>query len=1017
MDQSMSVEQGAQIKSPEHIQREVGLRSYITHRVLGKNPTSDLDLSASFIELNPREKADVLYEKLMAYTATTAFIKEERKQDPEVEPEPVDPYLIAEIKTLWTDPRTQEVFVSRFAEARVDAKMERLSDLGKNWRQVNEAIATTRQAFEAETRRLFLKQVPRPDQESATRGRAEGLSATLTKLREQRENIIHLKGLDHTPENTDMTASIMGERLGMYYDQVEQGGFAWLGSREEIHRLTVAGLQNGRWPVLRGEAGTGKSEQADAAALVLTGEQPTHLACGPNTGYKEMIADKEIDPVTGGSYDDYKAAMQAATGYEDSRETRPKFNSGRIVRFDESGRLGPKGYSDIKELRQKKPATRIDLARLERGESIDPDRLMHDKPVLPGFGAIFTTNPSGSRYPDRTEPDAALRRELAYINVDYPPNTPDNPELYEFMLATLMTANKHIPVAQRELAPAYTEEKYSTPIKLKDGRIAVAQDTLVSDATNRNHGVLYRLSFAIRSLQDAYNLGNATEIPQEVLRYTIDNEGKIQITESGEPLTLISSTITLGEVASWMSGFHGRKLKDDPSYQVNTLTEWLKLKLNNYLNQADEVDREKIKALFEHYHLFDGPPELKEAQPMTPKEIGYLSPRVPRPLHVRQPVNDAESQAAAPMASQEMNKDITCVLEDGTSVLARPEGFAMARPGGTPIDIRSGSRFTIDGMRYQYIGITGPQGHEQIVARIDTGKADEALHKLFFLGELQTDAEFPTIDHERIKEIFGEKFFGPDQIKETWDIDLSSQEILDISDYLAERGMTEEQLERAATLGFRLVLRADTAADGSPLTMEKMQKDRQKKFTDNKKGEILYTKDPYDWYIKAPPEPFFAQETPEFKWALVSDGVIPETPNKNYLEQTEEIINYLESTFFDGKGLPARYQEAADEFRAKKDAIAALMTNATWKQAAEQLAALTINQIIRHTPSEVIYDMIMATWKDENKRFLPDMWTWTNERTRGGRLVHVGRSGAVGASVDGRGPQNRSSSLGAALSL
>jgi hypothetical protein len=149
--------------------------------------------------------------------------------------------------------------------------------------------------------------------------------------------------------------------------------------------------------------------------------------------------------------------------------------------------------------------------------------------------------------------------------------------------------------------------------------------------------MLWRLAFAVRALQDAFDFGNAEDIPDDALKYTVDPDGKFKVSPNGEPLTLTTSTITLGEVASWMKGFLDRRLKDNPDFQTDNLTEWVSFKLENYLKQADEQDAGKIRALFEHFHLFDPSRGLKESKPLTPREIGYLSPRVPRPLHLREP--------------------------------------------------------------------------------------------------------------------------------------------------------------------------------------------------------------------------------------------------------------------------------------------------------------------------------------------------------------------------------------------
>ena len=256
--------------------------------------------------------------------------------------------------------------------------------------------------------------------------------------------------------------------------------------------------------------------------------------------------------------------------------------------------------------------------------------------------------------------------------------TDDNPELYEFMLAALMDQNHHIPIAKVELAPSYDKEPISDGKTLPDGRKIIAVYH-IKESTNKEHSSLYRLAFAIRSLQDAFTYGNSSSIPEGVLRYTINETGKPQvIVAGGELLTLSSSTITLKEVTSWMKGFSERTLKDDPDFQTNCLTDWIKLKLNTYLGQVDADDKEKIEALFEYYHLFDDGPDLSNAKPITPKEIGYLSPRVFQPLYTTEPTEKAATETVddilqPPTKKQpEVYNDIKIMLEDGSALLVNP---------------------------------------------------------------------------------------------------------------------------------------------------------------------------------------------------------------------------------------------------------------------------------------------------------------------------------------------------------
>lgn len=669
----------------EIVQRAQGIKSMVEHRILPQADAS-LDLTSEFNGLSPKDKADALYEKLMAYSLTSQMIREEKRQDPTAQVEPVDPYLAGEIKVLWQDKEAQQVFTQTYAQARAEARFFRTSERGRRWQEINQTIADTKQVYEAETRRLFLQQVTRPDQISASRSRTARFAKELISLEDEKQRILSLsqilneekQPLVHTSENTDVAAHIMYETFSQYRDQLSEG-FVWLPSRIKIHIATVEALQNGRWPELRGEAGTGKSEQADAAILALTGEYSTHLACKHNTRETDLIARQEDDPKTG-SYELYGPIMQAATGYEKSTDSEPAFKTGRGARLDESGRLGPEGYSIIKEVRQKRTATPSDIQAFKEGKPIDPDKLLHGRPVLPGFTVVLDTNPEGPRYPDRTEPDAAMRRELSYITVDYADQTVENPELYEFMIVALMDSNYHIAATKEELAPAYVLSSRDT--ELADGRKVKSEEELVKDPRELSHGIVYRLSFAVRSLQDAFNNGNAATIPSDTLRFSINNTGEITISEtSGQPLTLTNSTITLKEVRSWMEGFRDRKLKDDPNYQVDTITEWLQLKLKTFLGQVDEIDKDKIEALFNYYHLFDSqPPNLKTTLPLTPKRIGYLSPRVPRPLHLDLTRSLGEGdKVTAPEGKElpEMHQDKQAMLEDGTTILVSPQSVSL----------------------------------------------------------------------------------------------------------------------------------------------------------------------------------------------------------------------------------------------------------------------------------------------------------------------------------------------------
>ncbi len=157
------------------------------------------------------------------------------------------------------------------------------------------------------------------------------------------------------------------------------------------------------------------------------------------------------------------------------------------------------------------------------------------------------------------------------------------------------------------------------------------------------------------------------------------------------------------------------------------------------------------------------------------------------------------------------------------------------------------------------------------------------------------------------------------------------------------------------------------------------------------------------------------EKAPTTRWALVSKDIIPDTASKNYIEQTEQIIKYLEDREFAGR---EEYQEAITEFNAQKEELRPLSVStdeSVWKPAAERLANLKITQLTRPTRDEVLYDL--EVYKQINDVYLlADKYTWTSSRASGGFLVCVGLFAADGVYVHRDRPDDRHDYLGASSS-
>ena len=254
---------------------------------------------------------------------------------------------------------------------------------------------------------------------------------------------------------------------------------------------------------------------------------------------------------------------------------------------------------------------------------------------------------------------------------------------------------------------------------------------------------------------------------------------------------------------------------------------------------------------------------------------------------------------------------------------------------------------------------------------------------------------------EQAETILGPDCHGPEAVEQTFGIKIPEAEVPAIP-------FTAADLERAKALGQMLVLRADTAPDGQPLTMKKMDELLRDRFAKEKKGKVLYNT---DWYKY---ESFFTEQPPKLRWALVSKDTIPNSTSQNYLEQTQTLADYLTNDVFNGKAMPKEYAEAIAEFNAQKAEIEKTMET-DWQKAAEMLANLQITELTRPTPAEILYD-ILIHFQTTGERLLEKIYAWSRRRSSVGKLVYVGVSDADGVIVDGWHPDGSSDDIGAPFS-
>lgn len=623
------------------------------------------EIKTALQDVSPEEKALRIYESMIAYNLEKRVEKGKSDEEKTVP----DPYFITEFQQLWSDDDARRIFLEKYGTARADITGYRLSELGSQLSEIESSISDARNKYVALKQDLNLQRVKNPTAVKAAKTKLEYQRRRLKELEDNERKIINLEGYEPIRENTDVMALLMYKTLERYKKEAD-AGFAWLPSRRDIHEKVNDSIEHtGKAPLLIGPPGTGKTTQIDAVAHERTGASVIRIPCHPGLSEEGLVFIRDIKSGEG-AYDYKGTITEAATGYGHSLADKPIATHGRMASLDEISQLNiDRALGPIKDIQQAK--------------SGKPFSRFAPREVLPGFQLAATSNIPIT--------DERLDREFARIPTNYFEMTKENPELYEFMLAKLLREEGNLPlIDESDLAPAYQrvdlpENERET---LKDGSIKIAEDRLVENPADVRHGFLYRFAGAIRAIQDSYIHGsqfNEKHLANTAIYEDIDGEGNIvvkgyvvDITDTsqfpgGQMLRLKSgaSTITAEIVSKWMDGF--------AQSAERGLTGWLQQMVKEHIDQTSPEDAERIKAIADYFHLFDEQLRKTHIKPLTPKEIGYLSPRVPRPVYVERPIGEK----AQKIPQEETQKQITkyqttqVFLESGEQVLIKNQGFTL----------------------------------------------------------------------------------------------------------------------------------------------------------------------------------------------------------------------------------------------------------------------------------------------------------------------------------------------------
>lgn len=257
---------------------------------------------------------------------------------------------------------------------------------------------------------------------------------------------------------------------------------------------------------------------------------------------------------------------------------------------------------------------------------------------------------------------------------------------------------------------------------------------------------------------------------------------------------------------------------------------------------------------------------------------------------------------------------------------------------------------------------------------------------------------------------FGDDYIGVQEVQQALDSSLTPDQVPPI-----DETFTQAELARAKELDQVLYLSIDHVGD-TPLTMAYLQSAIAPKLAQEGGGRLLYNT---DW---CQTEPFYTSQTPRVGWRLASKGVLvdPRDPqnrstSKDYLAQTEFLANYMKEVVFAGQEMSQPIQQAIAQFHRQKGSIARLMNERDWKKAADKLAGLSLNQLVRERPvEELLLHTLMLRTRGQAR--LENIYAWSAQQSAAGDLVYSGFGDRGGVRVRSLWPGVSDGHLGVSLS-